>query len=250
MEEPALSRRLSQVAHLVSPVPCMADIGSDHGLVPLALFATEKVQKAIAVEVTKGPFETVAQAFRNAALGGRLEARLGNGLLPLRPGEVQSVVIAGMGGGTIWDILTTQYAQELLASDLPELILQPMDDSGRLRYFAKLSGYQICADFWLKDRGLIYHFLKLRAPAALKKIPSNAGEIFASLDLTERLQYEFGPLCEGRGDEAGREFLQAQIDKRKKNLVSLQNAKGSAGLERRKKIQEEYDGLIQMLNRR
>ncbi|MFM2248126.1 MAG: hypothetical protein RL071_4201 [Pseudomonadota bacterium] len=89
-----LSARLADVAALCPPGAVVADIGSDHGLLPLALLRSGRAPRAIAVDLHPGP---VAQLRARAAGEPRLEVRAGDGLAPLAPGEAQVIVLAGIG---------------------------------------------------------------------------------------------------------------------------------------------------------
>jgi tRNA (adenine22-N1)-methyltransferase len=90
----SLSARLADVAALCPPGAVVADIGSDHGLLPLALLRSGRAPRAIAVDLHPGP---VAQLRARAASEPRLEVRAGDGLAPLAPGEAQVIVLAGIG---------------------------------------------------------------------------------------------------------------------------------------------------------
>ena len=99
-----LSKRLEMVAGLVTQER-IADIGTDHGYVPIYLYKQGRIKKAYACDVRKGPLE---KCRKNIALYGAedvIETRLGSGLTPLRPGEAETAIMAGMGGMLIVHIL-------------------------------------------------------------------------------------------------------------------------------------------------
>ena len=99
-----ISRRLELVANLVTH-NVIADIGTDHGYVPIYLYKQGKIKKAYACDVRTGPLEKCKQ---NIALYGAedvIETRLGSGLIPLHPGEAETAIMAGMGGMLIVHIL-------------------------------------------------------------------------------------------------------------------------------------------------
>lgn len=150
-----ISKRLEAVAGLVSH-ETIADIGTDHGYVPIYLFLKGKIRKAYACDVRKGPLETCRS---NIALYGAqsvIETRLGSGLIPLKPYEAETAVMAGMGGMLIVNIL--QDSPEVAAS-LKELILSPQRDFGEVRRYVHEIGFSIAEEHMLKEDGKPYVIL-------------------------------------------------------------------------------------------
>lgn len=115
-----LSQRLKAIYDLVNSPCVLADIGTDHALLPIALVQGGKALKAYACDVAAGPLQRAQQAIAKAKLADKIETRLQNGLQTL-PDDVDSVVIAGMGSDTIISILSADYDY---AQKLPQLILQ------------------------------------------------------------------------------------------------------------------------------
>lgn len=162
-----LSPRLQAVADRVLG-PRHADIGSDHGLLPIGLVG--RLQRVIAVEKHAGPF----QRCRLAVAGTTVEVRFGDGLDPLQAGEVDSLSICGMGSLNIRAIL--ERGREKLPG---QLVLQPMDNAGPIRSWARRNGFHLRGDFWIDP----YVVLELRAAS---------GEDPAYTDLPEEAEF-FGP---------------------------------------------------------
>lgn len=91
-----LSRRLKAVADFVPQDMICADIGSDHGYLPIYLVGERIIPHAIAADIGKGPLESAAANVRKYDLADKIELRLGNGLTVLRSNEVECVTICGM----------------------------------------------------------------------------------------------------------------------------------------------------------
>ena len=91
-----LSDRLEMIASFVEHGNRLADIGTDHGYVPIYLVQTGRVPSALAMDVRKGPLLRAEEHIREAGLSGRIQTRLSDGLKKLAPGEADTVVIAGM----------------------------------------------------------------------------------------------------------------------------------------------------------
>ena len=98
MNNSHLTKRLAAVAAFVPPNARIADIGSDHALLPVHLVATGKIQSAIAGEVIQGPFLRSQAAVTQAGLSKQIQVRLADGLAAIHPADqIDTVVSAGMG---------------------------------------------------------------------------------------------------------------------------------------------------------
>ena len=100
-----LSKRLQQIADFVPLGTKIADIGTDHALLPCYLVQEKISPWAIATDVNKGPLEVAKRQVKALLLADRVAVRLGDGLEPIEPLEVETVIISGMGGATIKNIL-------------------------------------------------------------------------------------------------------------------------------------------------
>ncbi len=151
-----ISKRLQAVAELVS-YPIVADIGTDHGYVPLYLYENGKIQKAFACDLNKQPLEKAKQNIKDKCAEHVIETRLGSGLLPIAPHEAQTAVIAGMGGMLLLHIL--QDSKETVES-LQELILSPQHDIDKVRKYIHTIGFAIKQEIMVKEDGKYYHILQ------------------------------------------------------------------------------------------
>ena len=114
-----LSQRISSVASMVTAGNCLADVGTDHGYVPIYLYERKIIPRAIAMDVNKGPLERASLHIAESGMKGVIETRLSDGLAALKAGEADSIVIAGMGGPLMIRILSaypevTASAKELI----------------------------------------------------------------------------------------------------------------------------------------
>ena len=146
-----LSNRLQAIAAFIPPGSRVADVGTDHGYLPLWLAENGVCTSMIASDIRPGPLKT---AIRNAALAGLGEAidfRLCAGLEAYAPDEADTIVIAGMGGETIMSILSAApWARE------KTLILQPQTKQPRLRVWLNENGYAVEDASLVYDTGRIY----------------------------------------------------------------------------------------------
>ena len=120
-----MSKRLQAVADLVTEGDRIADIGTDHGYVPIFLLERARIPSAIAMDINRGPLERAKKHIREHSLEDRVKLRLSDGVKALKEDEADAVVIAGMGGGLIVKIL--REGKEVLES-VRELVLQPQSE--------------------------------------------------------------------------------------------------------------------------
>ena len=154
-----LGPRLRAIAELV-PLGCrtLADIGTDHGYIPVSLLLEERLDRAIAADIGAPPLD---HARRTAGLYGvseRMDFRLGDGLAVVEPGEAEVIVIAGMGGDTITEILDAAP----WSRDGPLLLLQSMSRTDVLRRWLPANGYAVCREKLVQDKGVLYPILAVR----------------------------------------------------------------------------------------
>ena len=153
-----LSKRLQAVAKLVTPTHTMADIGTDHGYLPIYLITERIVERAIAMDVNEGPLDVAKANIAKYQCANKIETRRSDGVTALMANEAQTIVIAGMGGNLVIKIL--KEGAELLVS-VPELILQPQSEITAVRKFLQENGYDIVAEEMVCEDGKYYPMMKV-----------------------------------------------------------------------------------------
>lgn len=245
-----LGNRLEHVAKMVGHVHTLADIGADHAKVPIYLISQGEIQRAIVVEVTSGPFKSASQAVYQAGLRDRISVLLGDGLHPIMPGEVDTFVIAGMGGTTIWDILTSQHAHHVLAHGPHTLVLQPLSLGGLLRYGAPMLGYEIQSDQRVEENGIIYECMRLVANDDGKRqqistLAPFVREAYDRLSPSEKMRLACGEMEIKERSPWLLKAIQAEIKKREEILNKVSRIdRGAKGLQI---LQDEHDALYAIL---
>lgn len=151
-----ISKRLATIAALVPSGSRLADIGTDHAYLPLYLVTEGIVSFAVAGEVNPGPFRAAGEALARVGLAGKIDLRFGDGLAVLAPGEVDTAVIAGMGGSTMVEILS---ARADITASLTRLILQPMQAAGAVRRWLAESGWRIVAETLVEEDGRLFEII-------------------------------------------------------------------------------------------
>lgn len=166
MESMVLTPRLACLASLVPQNARLADVGTDHGKLPISLLLAGNITAAIGSDIREGP---LAHAARNAAEHGvALSLRLAAGLDAVQPEECDTVSIAGMGGQTIAEIL---QAAPWCAQGRHLLLLQPMTMVYELRQWLWANGYEIMRETVCREDRRRYVILSVRGGAEKKQLP-------------------------------------------------------------------------------
>ena len=139
----------------------LADIGTDHAYVPITAIRRKLCKKAIACDISPGPLGIAKKNVLEAGLTDLIETRLGDGLDPLRVSEADTIVIAGMGGMAIAQILETGLA----AAKGAKLILQPQHDLEELRRRLGGMGLIISCEAVSREGGRFYVVIMAEAGA-------------------------------------------------------------------------------------
>jgi len=148
-----LSRRLECVLGLLRPCTVLADVGTDHALLPVAAVARGLVERAVAVDLREAPLAGARAHIERSGLAERVNAVRGDGLLAVPEGGLQAVVMAGMSADSMLRILAA--APRVLAQ-VEQLILQPNQNVAALRAWAKESGWHLRDERMLEERSQFF----------------------------------------------------------------------------------------------
>jgi tRNA (adenine22-N1)-methyltransferase len=146
-------------ASLVTDHVVLADVGTDHGYVPIYLVQQHRIPKAIALDINVGPLERAREHIALHQLEDSIETRLSDGVEALQAGEAESILISGMGGGLVIHILTEG---ETVCKTAKELILQPQSEQARVREFLELEGYAIRQEEMVLEDGKFYPMMRVQ----------------------------------------------------------------------------------------
>lgn len=140
----------------------MADIGTDHGLLPVWLLEHGVAAQVIAADLRAGPLEAARRTARRYGLSDRISFRLCDGLSGISPDETDTIVIAGMGGETIVGILS---AAPWTKTQGVKLLLQPQSAFPELRSWLTAQGYQIQREQIVCEGNRLYVIMDVNAGA-------------------------------------------------------------------------------------
>ena len=137
---PKLDQRLAAIASMVRDGVCCADIGTDHGYLIAWLAATGRIRSGYACDIHEKPLKKAAFTLSACGAADKVKLLRCDGLSGLRQGEVDDIVIAGMGGELIWDIID---AAKWTRDGTLHFLLQPMTKPERLRRSLYRGGFKI-----------------------------------------------------------------------------------------------------------
>ncbi|MGN1267371.1 MAG: tRNA (adenine(22)-N(1))-methyltransferase [Dorea sp.] len=153
-----LSKRLYAVASLVTEGASVADIGTDHGYVPIYLVKNNIASRVIAMDINKGPLERARMHIIGHGLKGKIETRLSDGLKNIVPGEVDTMIAAGMGGALVIKILNDSKA---VVEKLTYCILQPQSEIEKVRKYLVENDLKIIDEDMVEEDGKFYPMMKV-----------------------------------------------------------------------------------------
>ncbi|OZU89949.1 tRNA (adenine(22)-N(1))-methyltransferase TrmK [Virgibacillus indicus] len=151
-----LSKRLMKTASYLPKGAVFADIGSDHAYLPCYICLRDNTAKAIAGEINEGPYYSAVETVTQCELTDEIEVRLGDGLQILNEGEVQQVIIAGMGGSLIKTILEEGIEK---LTRVERIIAQPNIDARNVRKWFNQQDFIITNEAILEENGHIYEII-------------------------------------------------------------------------------------------
>ena len=174
-----LSLRMQRVADMVEPCERVADIGCDHGYVSIYLVEQGIADHVLAMDGRKGPLSRAEANIRQKQLQTRIECRLSDGLERLQPGEADTILLAGMGGPLMIDILTKGSNKRLGTETL--IVQQQSDIPGVRRYLHRI-GYEITAEDMLQEDGKYYTVMKAKPSASATATDADTDKLWSEAE--------------------------------------------------------------------
>lgn len=213
-----LQPRLQMLADLVPPGARLADIGTDHGYLPVWLLSQGKISSAVAADIAADPLDHARRTAEEYGVHENLAFRLCDGLQGLSLQDADTLVIAGMGGETIVHILS----QADWCREAKLLLLQPMTKSELLRSWLTENGYTIQQERLVRDKAYLYPILLV---AGGNCAPLTAAEVYCGVN--------------NQSDPLFPEYLQQRLQRLDKIMEGLSNS-------READVQGRVEGLRQL----
>ena len=211
----------------------MADIGTDHGYLPIELVQRGISPKVLACDVRSGPLQRAKEHVAQAGLQHCIETRLSNGFEQILPGEVNGAVIAGMGGMLIRDILLEESTRpKNILKEMKQLILQPQSDWEAVRQTLHSLSFRIDSEKMVIDRDKYYWIFSC----------TPGQQTFEA-----QWQYRYGMALPAQKDPTLLQFLQKQLRKNEELLQGLAGGESDAARQRSAALAAEIEELKEVL---
>lgn len=219
-----LSRRLETIASFVPEGSAVADIGTDHGYIPIHLVQEGKAKHAIAMDVRKGPLLRAQAHIHEAGLEAHVEVRLSDGLLKLEQNEADCVVIAGMGGELIIHILEEGRG---LWEGIPHWVLSPHSELDKVRRFLEEQEFFTWRETMIKEEGKFYTVMGINRT-------NKAGE-----KDNREISYRYGRSLLESKDPVLKEYLKKEEEQLEQIMSGLSESQTEAAVRRMEELKLE-----------
>ncbi|NLM04269.1 MAG: SAM-dependent methyltransferase [Clostridiales bacterium] len=224
-----LNSRLKKIADLIPEGSIVADIGTDHGLIPIYLIENKISPKVIAGDIHKRPLKIAKENIEYYKLIDKIELRLGNGLEILKPGEVDTVIIAGVGGRLITKILDKD---KNITNSIENFILQPMRGQREVRKYLLNNNFTIQKDVLVKENQRIYEIIVAKR---------------GKQEITDKIYYEIGLFLKSNPRDVAIEFITEKINIKKTIIKNIKNQSEKNALKKYKKSITKLEKLQEVL---
>ena len=218
-----LSKRLQAIANFIPSNSIVADIGTDHGYIPLYLIENQISKLVIASDVSQGSLNKTINYIHELRLQDKIIPRLGDGIQVIKPFEVDTVVMAGMGGLLIRDIMENDKS---LTNSINCFVLQPMIASKELREYLINNNFKIMDEDLVKEENKYYEILFVKKGKEC---------------IDKEIYYEIGKNIVYNKHPLVREYIEYKIDYATKIMINLEN-------ETSEKSQARYEELSKLIS--
>lgn len=226
-----LSDRLKTIADFVKKGSIVADIGTDHGYIPIYLVENEIAKKVIAADISRDSLQKSIDSVRYLNLEDRIDNRLGDGLELIRPFEIDTLIIAGMGGVLIRDILE---ANRSVTDSVLRFILQGNTATAELREYLRDNDFVIVDEKLVKEKNQFYEI-----------IVAERGKTFQE----DRDFFDIGKKLIEKKDSLLEEYLNHKIDYDRSILDSIRYLDGDRVLEKKDYLSRRINFYKEVLNK-
>lgn len=229
-----LSDRLQKIADFIEPGESIADIGTDHGFLPVALWESGKSPHVVLSDINAGPLEKARFNINKYFPEKEFDIRIGSGIQTLKSAEVDVIVIAGMGGLLITEIIGDDLEK---SKSYRKLILQPRNGQEKLRLWLIENGFTIADEVLVKE-GKYFCEIILAVPGGKSQ------EI-----KPDDIDLEISPILFVKKDPLLVEFIENKIRIEKKVYEAIQNGATKDKIVMLKKSEERIELLMELRRR-
>ena len=216
-----LTDRLQLIADMIETGETMADIGTDHGFLPLYLMESGKSPRVIMCDISGPSLDKAREAAAQTGITSGAECREGDGLDVIERGEVDAVVIAGMGGLLITQILDKDPAK---TASIRKYIFQPRNNAALLRWWLTSKGFKITKNSLVREGKFRCEVISAFAPKSLE-----TGDFRASGGVSAKEDPSWDLPADITSSEKGldREFALLKLSQEGKKLEGLRKSRNT-----------------------
>lgn len=227
-----LSKRLETIASLCQPANVLADVGCDHAYLSIHTVLNNRAERVVAMDLRPGPLKKAAENLKKYAVEDKVELRLGNGLEKLEINEADAILISGMGGMLICDILSNGLNK---ITKVDQLILQPQSELSAVRHFLHDNGFVIDYEKMCIDDGKYY--------TCIHAIRGNA------VKFEKEYEYEYGKFLIDNRNEILLSFLNKRLATVEEILHTIENSGGEKSSDAIVRLIDEKENLTESIGR-
>lgn len=247
-----LSKRLQTIANYITAGTTVADIGSDHALLPVYLVQSGISPTAIAGELNSGPFLAAQKQINGANLQHKIIARQGNGMEVVQPNEVECITIAGMGGVLITEILTAGMKAGKLEG-VKELVLQPNVGEDAVRKWLVQHQWMLVDESILEEDGKIYEVLHAKrsedaAEHNARLFNGQSIDLPFDLSIKQGILFRMGPYLINKKEAVLLQKWHSELKKLEYIIKSLQQSTLDSAKEKYTKAKQELEVMREVLH--
>lgn len=211
MLELKLSQRLKTIADLIPSDSKVADIGGDHAYLMIQLAQERRLKRGIVGEINKGPFLNACRNVKRMGYQSLIDVRLGDGLSVVEVMEFDVLVISGMGGTLIKNIL--EKGRKKL-SGVQKMVLQPNIGTHHVRGWLDQQGWQLTDEALVEEEGVLYEILVAS--------PGKEMHLYQDSFIPSEFLYEIGPLLWKQRHPLLIKKLKNELQRKEKMIGQLQ----------------------------
>ncbi len=221
----SLSDRLSMVSSLLGNANVIADVGCDHGYLPIYLLESGAYLSAIAMDVNEGPLRKARENIRLHNLSERIDIRLSDGVSKLTVGEADSISICGMGGNVMMHIFD---CGETVLKSTPVIVIQPQSEYALLRKYLLENEYAFDDEDIVFEDGKYYFAWKLHYDKDVSNKTDSPANITtcnsgnAVLDYPD-VKFCYSPFLYKRGDKVYKDYLDSYYRSLNQSIQNIQS---------------------------
>lgn len=224
-----LTPRLQKIADFVPEGAKVADVGTDHAYIPVYLAREKNIERLIASDINEGPLDSAKSYVTASELEDTIELRLGNGMKVLEENEVDTIIIAGMGGLLIAEIMEDS---KNVCKSVNRFILQPMVGMRELRQYLESNEYIVSDESLVREGNKLYQILLVE-----KGNEKVEDDIF----------YDFSKHLVENKDPLLKDYLNREIDKLSKIIENIQEKGSDENKKRADELKAKKEKLLGVL---